>query len=79
MSIYVMTHDSTKLRWQLDMNEGDDILVFEGHLQTTVEAHIDATIWAHKGCSSVYVIPSMWKLVKLRVKEDVKCTLVVSN
>jgi hypothetical protein len=72
-SIYDMTHDSMKLRWQPDMNRGDD-LVFEGHLQTAAGADLNATVRALYGDrSSIHVIPSMWELVIRSVKREVKC------
>lgn len=44
----------------------------EGYLQTPVGAHLNDIVWAN-GRLSVYVIPGMWELVKLGVKQDVKC------
>jgi hypothetical protein len=63
-------HDHIKLRWQPDLNDGVEHLVFEAHLETSVGLHLNAMCYDPSTKSYGFVTPELWEEVKCTVKQE---------
>jgi hypothetical protein len=63
-------HDHIKLRWQPDLNDGVEHLVFEAHLETSVGLHLNAMCYDPSTKSYGFVTRELWEEMKGIVKQE---------
>jgi hypothetical protein len=72
------TSENVKMRWQPDLNDYEEHLVYEAHLGTKAGAHLNATcIYPNMGLP-VLVTPDLFEVMVAEVKAEVKGMLAVS-
>jgi hypothetical protein len=81
MSISDLNHDHIKLRWQPDLNNDMEHLVFSAHHDTTDGSHLNATSFDPTTRKHGFVTRELWEVVKTIVKQNVegKYTVLTLN
>jgi hypothetical protein len=79
-SICNLNHGHIKLRWQPDLNNGVEHLVFEAQQETSAGSHLNATCFNPETNVQGFVTRDLWEGLKERVKRDVesKCLNLAS-
>ena len=72
-SICDLNHSQTKLRWQPDLNNGKEHLVFEAHQGTAAGSHLNATCFNPATNTTGFITRDLWEMVKFVVKEECQC------
>jgi hypothetical protein len=70
-SLCRMNYESIPLRWQPDLNDYCEHLVFEAHVGTDVGAHLNATLFDPDTGLQSFVTYASWIRVIAEVKADV--------
>ena len=71
-SICDLSHGHIKLRWQPDLNNDVEHLVFEAHQETSAGSHLNATYFNPETNEQGFVTQDLWEGLKERVKQDVE-------
>jgi hypothetical protein len=79
-SICNLNHGHIKLRWQPDLNNGVEHLIFEAQQETSAGSHLNATCFNPETNVQGFVTQDLWEGLKERVKRDVesKCLNLAS-
>jgi hypothetical protein len=71
-SISNLNHDHIKLRWQPDLNNNVEHLVFTTHHDTTAGSHLNTTCFDPTTRKHRFVTRELWEVVKTTVKQNVE-------
>jgi hypothetical protein len=72
-SICELEHDHIRLRWQPNLNNGVEHLVFEAHQETVAGSHLNATCFNPSTKTHGFVTRDLWESVKSTVKQESQC------
>ncbi len=67
-----MNNDHVRLWWLLDLNNGEEHLVFKAHQEIVVGSHKNATCFNAFIGIQRFVTHELWEVVKSEVKTDVQ-------
>jgi hypothetical protein len=67
-AICELSHEQLRMHWFMDLNDGSEYLIFEGHYGTKAGAHLNAVCVEPNSGGTVFVTKELWVGIVAEIK-----------